>query len=343
MDASVIPQEKTAAVTRALREALDATAFDDIKQLNGGLFGAFVYRIVVEDRPYLLRVILRDEDPTRHFTCMRAAAEAGLAPRALYTSVEDKVCLTEFIEPQPFQLSDALVRMPAALRALHTLPPFPTAPFNTTCTFLLGRNPALEDFIQKVRAAAPLPKDEMDELFALYQRVTAAYPSHDPDRVSCHNDLFKSDNVVFDGSQVWLVDWEAAFLNDRYADLAVVANYVVSNDGEEEIFLSEYFGRPPDEYQRARFFLMQQLVHTFYAMVYLWLGSPGGPIGGDPAPDLQDMHRRIWTNEIHLGDNQTKTLYGRAHWRQLRKNMRQARFDGAARIVSGCAHSEVNT
>ena len=66
------------------------------------------------------------------------------------------------------------------------------------------------------------------------------------------------------------MDWEAAFLNDRYADLAVVANLVVTNDKEEMVYLQEYFDGPPDQYQLARFFLMRQIAHMFYAMAFLF-------------------------------------------------------------------------
>ena len=48
-----------------------------------------------------------------------------------------------------------------------------------------------------------------------------------------------------DGDRIWLVDWEAAFLNDRYADLAVVANLFVHSEEDEQVFLQEYLGRPP--------------------------------------------------------------------------------------------------
>jgi thiamine kinase-like enzyme len=59
------------------------------------------------------------------------------------------------------------------------------------------------------------------------------------------------------------VDWEAAFLNDRYSDLAVMANFVVTNDAEEELYLQTYFGEEAGEYRLARFYLMRQVVHMF--------------------------------------------------------------------------------
>ena len=227
--------------------------------------------------------------------------------------------------------------MPATLRTLHALPPFPGVPnhLNTSCMFLINKGPAVDGFIQKFQAANILPKAESEELFARYEQLAAVYPRHDPDMVSSHNDLFKPDNILFDGHRVWLVDWEAAFLNDRYADLAVVANLVVTNDAEERIYLQEYFGQPPDAYQLARFFLMQQVTHIFYAMAFLWLGSPGEPVNlSEKRPEFRDFHRRIWAGEVNLEDNQTKIVYGRVHRERLLQNMRQARFNEAMRIVS---------
>lgn len=150
-----------------------------------------------------------------------------------------------------------------------------------------------------------------------------------------HNDLFKPDNLLFDGKRVWLVDWEAAFLNDRYADLAVVANLIVANEIEENVYLQEYFGAPPDPYQRARFFLMQQLSHIFYAMVFLLQASPHNPLSRDEdASSLHDFRRRFWAGEIHLTDTDTRRFYGTLHWKRFVQDTRQPRFDESLRIVS---------
>ncbi|MCB1021721.1 MAG: hypothetical protein KDC27_17445, partial [Acidobacteria bacterium] len=78
-----IPDEKSAAVARALHECFDVSEWDDLEPLTRGESSALVYRAVVAGRPYLLRIIMREEDPTRHFRCMEAAAEAGIAPRVL--------------------------------------------------------------------------------------------------------------------------------------------------------------------------------------------------------------------------------------------------------------------
>ena len=324
----MIPQEKSAAVFRGLREAFGATAIEDIRRVTKGLSSDLVFRIVVEGSPFLLRIMTRiDErnDPARVFTAMKAAAEAGLAPRVWHTNMEDGISITDFVEPAPFSTTEALVRIPGALRRLHALPPFPKA-----LNYVTMHN----GFIWRFRAANLLPKDETEEVFRRYAQVSAVYPRVDSDMVSCHNDL-KPENVLFDGHRVWLVDWQAALVNDRYFDLAIVANFVVNNDSEEMTYLQEYFGQPPDEYQLARLFLMRQAMHLFYAAVFLLLGSSGKPVDqSEKAPEFRYFHQRIWAGEVNLADNDMKTVYGRVHWEQLLQNLRRARFEEALRIVS---------
>jgi len=336
MEDLVIPQEKIGAVNRGLNQAFGVAAFEHIRDLTERPGSNRAFRIVVRGSRYLLRINTRAGDMTRHFRCMQVAAEAGLAPRVRYASAEDRISITDFVEAVPFPATDAVRRVPAVLRTLHALPPFPVAPFNTTCTFLLNKGPALDGFLLKFRAANILPERDLEELLAQHAKLAAAYSSLDPDLAPSHNDLFKPDNILFDGSRLWLVDWEAAFQNDRYADLAVTANMLVANEAEEHIYLQEYFGAPPDSYQAARFHLMTQLAHMFYAMAFLSLGCEGRPVDwSEPVPTYNGFQRRFWAREVDLADHRSKIVYGRVHWEQVRWNLRQPRYEEALRIVAG--------
>ena len=324
----MIPPEKSAAVFRGLREAFGATSIEDIRTMTKGLGSDLVFRIVVHGSPYLLRIMTRiDErmDPGRIFACMRAAAEAGLAPGVRYSNAEDGISITDFVEAVPFPATQALVQLPGTMRKLHALPAFPKV-FNYAT--------AHNGFIWRLRKAGLLPKGEIEEIFTRYDQLCAAYPRLDSDMVSCHSGL-RPENILFDGQRVWLVGWQAAFLNDRYFDLAVAANFVVTDDADEWTYLEQYFGQLPNEYQRARFFLMRQVVHMLSAAVFLLLGSAGKPISQSENLSLfRDVHRRIWAGEVNLADNDLKIVYGMVHWEQLLHNMRQTRFDEALGIIS---------
>jgi aminoglycoside phosphotransferase (APT) family kinase protein len=327
----LIPEAKKDAVARALREAFGVTAFEEIQLLTAGLSPAHVFRIVVRGCPYLLRVLTDTGaalgpgrgDQTNHFACMKLGAEAGIAPRVWYTSIEDRVSITDFVEARPFPLSEALAHLPVTLRALHALPPF-SKPRNAI---------SVEAFIRRFQDAKILPESETAELFERYAPVMSVYP-RDSDMVSCHNDL-KPENILFDGDRVWLVDWEAAFLNDRYFDLAVVANFVVRNDADEEAYLRAYFGEAAGEYRLARFYLMRQTMHMLGAMVFMLFGSAGKPIEPNgKTPAFRDFHNGIWAGDISLDTNDAKLQYARVHLNQALENMRTVRFQDALRIVS---------
>ena len=331
----MLPEENTAAAARALNEAFGVPAFDDICDLTERPGSNRAFRIVVRGVRYLLRINTRKGDMTRHFTCMQAAADAGLAPRVWYTNAEDRLSITDYVDAVPFPAADALRRIPAALRALHALPPFPASPYNTTCTFLLHKGPALDGLFSQFRGANIMPEQDLDELLTQHTRLSAAYSSLAPDPAPSHNDLFKPDNMLFDGNRLWLVDWEAAFQNDRYADLAVVANMLAGNEGDEQIFLQEYFGVPPTSYQIARLRLMRQLAHMFYTLAFLSLGAAGKQVDwSEPIPEYSEFQRRFWASEVDVVDNHSKIVGGRVHWERFRHNLRHPGLEEALRILA---------
>jgi thiamine kinase-like enzyme len=324
----MIPEEKKTGLARALRQSFGVSEFENIQQLTAGLSSALVFRITVRNTPYLLRVITRADamsDPTRQFSRMKSAAAAGLAPRVWYTSIEDRMSITDFVDAQPFPLADAFRQMPITLRAVHKLPAF---------TDRLKYVEHLLEFIKMFQAAKILPESETEELFERFGPLPAIYSRLDPELVPCHNDL-KPENILFDGARVWLVDWEAAFLNDRYVDLSILANFLVADDAEEETFLRAYFGEAAGEYRIARFHLVRQIVNVFYVVVFLLFGSERKPISPhDEVPAFRDFHDRLWSGQISLASNEMKLQYGRVHMKQVLQNMREPRFEDAIRIVS---------
>jgi aminoglycoside phosphotransferase (APT) family kinase protein len=331
---SAIPETHSAAVLQALAETFGVTAVDELTDLTERAGSNRAFRILVAGRAYMLRINTRRGDVARQFTCMRMAAEAGLTPRVWYTSDEDRVSITDFVNALPLSAAEAIRHLPVALRILHALPQFPPASFNTTCTFLLHQGPMLDGFLKKFQTESPLPKREIEQVLTQYLRIVDAYAPPASDIVPSHNDLFKPDNILFDGSRPWLIDSEASFPNDRFADLAAVANMLATDEQDERAFLQTYFAAPPTPYQQARLHLMRQLAHMFYAMAFLAGSSPEKLAAlNEPEIPYSEFQARFWSRELVLSDDRPKATFSRVHWQELLHNLRQPRYEEALPTV----------
>jgi len=324
----MIPETKQPIVKRALNEAFGVNEFEELQPLTGGLSSALAFKIIVKKNPYLLKLMRTEviSDSKNEFACIQAGAEAGIAPRIWYASVEDRIMITDFVEAKPFP-EDMLPLIVPTLRTLHSLPPFPKPLMGTYID-------AANGFVSRFQAAKLLPESETDELFRLYADVQTVYPRDDFNLVASHNDL-KPQNMRFDGNRIWLVDWESAFLNDRYVDLAIVANFFIKDEAHEEAYLNAYFGEPAGEYRRARFYLMRQTLSMFYAALLLMEASRAG-LSIDTnisTPDFREYHQHLISDKIDMMTAEAKLQYGMIHLREALRNMRTSRFKEAVVCV----------
>jgi thiamine kinase-like enzyme len=326
----MLSEDKQVAIKNALQSAFGLSTYEDIRELTSGLSNALVLRIVVQGKPFLLKIARTDilSDPTLYYySCMKSAAEAGIAPKVWYTSVEDGISITDFVELKPFPLAEAKNKMADVLSRLHSI-----SPFSKTIHSLDTMN----RFAQKFRETKILPDYITEELFRSVEQISRIYPRSKQDLVASHNDL-KPENILYDGNKAWLSDWEAAFTNDRYSDLSIVANFVVTDEPNEEEFLFKYFGRNVTEYELARFFLMRQIIHMSYFAVFMVVVAATRKqidINVIAKHDLRDFHNRMWTGEINLAFDEPRLEYALVHLEQLRQNLRTKRFEAALSIVS---------
>ena len=327
----MLPEAQQPAVTRALRAAFGVNDYADIRLLSGGLSTALAFKIVVRGNPYLLKILRKEiiSDPAQEFACMQTAAEAGIAPRIWYGNIEDRLLITDFVEAKPFP-EDFDLRIAPIIRTLHSLPNFQSPKMGNYFNVMDG-------LVRRFQAANLLPESATGELFRRYAELVKVYPRNDSELVASHNDL-KPQNMRFDGNRIWLVDWESAFLNDEYVDLAIAANFFVKDEAREEGYLAAYFGEPAgerSEYRRARFYLMRQALSMFYvALLFLEAARAGLSIDADmTVPGFRDYHQDLIADKVDMMAAEAKAQYGMVHLREALRNMRTPRFEEAVSRV----------
>ena len=329
-----IPASRQEAVRAALQAAFATTAVDALEKMSLGMSTALVYRIVVESRPYLLRIVTQVNalnNPARHFACLKIAAEAGLAPAVHHADPDQALVITDYIAARPLALfdkprADLFADLAAAVRCLQAAATFP--PF---MNYLDG----IDMLIADVRASELLP-EAASEVFERFAAIPGAYPRDPADLVSSHNDLNPT-NILWDGERLWIVDWEAAFLNDRYVDPAQVCNYFAATPQEETAFLTTWLGSAPGEHQRARLFLMRQVCQMFFATILLEMAATarhGWRLPPDTfasAPPLADLRRHL-LDLLRSPEGQAQV--GVAALNDVLTNLRTPQFPEALRMTT---------
>jgi len=263
-----IPADKQEAVARALVAAFGTSDLDGPPVvLSGGLSGAALYRIRVGGIGYVLRLETAaspfgPQARGRTYVCMRAAAEAMIAPRVWHTDPDAGVTIIDLVPQVPlveYPGEGMLIELAQTLRALHALPPFPEQ-----VDFLEG----VEGLIATFRGQALLDPAATEPVFAHFAALRAGYRPRPQDLVASHNDLNPA-NILYDGRRLWLIDWEVAFRADRFLDLAATANWFLDDAAGEARLLTAYLGAEPKEEQRARLRLMRLANHVYYGVIFL--------------------------------------------------------------------------
>ena len=292
-----------AQVREALACALDAPTVSAAQPVRGGASGAATYRVDASGRPLLVRVeeptrnALRD--PARSFVCMRIAAEAGVAPALHHADCATGIAIMDFVPVVPLsQHPDGAAGvargMGELLERLHAAPLFPPL------ADYLEMTSRLLDWIDQSGLIAHGLLDPHRDTFAT---ILGAYPRQHAPKVSSHNDAHAR-NLLYDGTRLWLVDWELSFRNDPIVDVAVAADSLASTPELEATLLQARFGKV-DRGDRARLAVMRPCTQLFYAVILLggFAASPGAEPDCDlSAPTPAQLEAEVAAGRLALGE-----------------------------------------
>ena len=315
----VVAEPRRQAAQDAVAAAFGRASVAAITPLSGGN-SATIFRVDVAGRAYALRLEAERSpirDPDRTYPCLAAASAAGIAPAVRHLDAANGVAIMDFHAPVPMgaypggvaALSAELGRMVGRLQAL---PAFPS----------LGRFPdllrAMFDYVRGSTLFAPGLLDGHAEAF---ETLAAVYSWAAEPRVASHNDI-NANNLIFDGERLWLVDWETAFRNDPYADLAGIVGETLSRitgatatPELEAAMLAGWLGRAANARERDRLGVMKPVVR-FYQAGLLLTQFPSQMPPGAPFPDLAAMSRSqfrkaLVSGRLRLGTQAVSLAYAK--------------------------------
>jgi len=233
-----------------VREALDAVPrfagargltaepLRDVQSLNNNSW--IVYQRGSAEK-YVVRIanpttgphlgIRRDEEGA----AARAAAAAGVAPEVVHYDPSNGLMVTRWIESarawdqDDFGDSSKVARLVEVLRRMHAVTDLPDEPGS-----VFRRIRHLAASAHRLGIEAPGKLD--DALLRLADiEAERAYPAPGLN----HNDLW-GNNILDDGTRIWLVDWEFAGSGDGFYDLATTSMAGGYGPAQDAWLLGEY-------------------------------------------------------------------------------------------------------
>ena len=268
---ATFPDAIRALANEAIRHAFPDGVLQSVDRVNGGMSGALVYRLRVDDRALVLRIPQPGSSPRdvqRQLLCMQVAAGRDVAPPVCYANADTGISLSVFVAPPESQLPRNAAQLGQLLRALHGGPPFPV--HRTAFEAIDGA------VIHLAQLGIVLPS-LLREVLAAYEQIKQVITPH-LTLAPCHNDL-NPGNVLQDNTRQWLVDWDSACMNDPMFDVASTIHWFRLDDSRERDLLHAYFGRTPTAHELAKLELMKQVAWCYYMPVFQLISLADGGVG----------------------------------------------------------------
>ncbi len=280
----------------ALDAAFSAGGVRAVAPVRGGASGAHVYRVATDDGNFLLRIegARRPGRNPHQYTCLSAAAAAGIAPPVRHLDADAGVVIMPFLETVPlteFRGGPAAVASAAAdlLVDLHQLAPFPTVGDHLVDVGMV---------LTALRVSGRVRSDQLSAHHEMLQEIRAVYPWDPSTFVSTHNDPNPA-NLLYDGNRLWLIDWETAKRNDPFIDIATVCNTLAPTEELQDLVLRRVLSSPPDDLVRARLLLAKQLVRLLTGAALLLLaGNPPEPVDLNAAMTMDEVNAAVGRGDL---------------------------------------------
>ena len=203
-------------------------------------------------------------DRDAEFRNASIAAAHGVGPRVVGYAAGKGVSVVEWIDGRTFEAADlddsaTLTRLAEACRRLHSAPAF-VHDFDMFA--IQGR------YLRLVREHGYRMPADYESYLPVVAKIQAAMAAYPLPTVPCHNDLLAA-NIMDDGAQLWLIDYEYAGNNDPCFELGNIASEANLSHERLDELVALYFGHESRCLSaRARLFaLMSNYGWTLWAAI----------------------------------------------------------------------------
>ncbi len=296
VDLSAIPDSQRTTVSEVLRDEF-GSGVDRIDAGPRGASGASTYRVDAADGAWLLR-IEGDRTPMRNphqYRNLQVAADAAISPPVRRADDESGVVVMRWIDARP--LTDhpggpagLAQSVGEVIRDVQCLDPFPP-----TFDWVEGISAVLGHLVGSGRYAP----GALDAHVEVWQRIRAGWRRDPAGFVPAHNDPNAS-NLLYDGTRLWLVDWETSGPNDPLVDLAVVANQLAPTPELADVLLGAWRGGSPDDRLRARLAVAQVSAKLWAASMLAAITASEADAGGLEAPTMEEFGAAVASGSMSM-------------------------------------------
>lgn len=292
-------------------------AVKEITPITTGLSGSSVYAVTTATGEYVLRRHGGDRSVWDNaLAVQQLAAAQGIAPRVVHFDDDAQVTVSAKVLGVSFGVAAAQTAAQAALfgslvAILAKLHALPTTGRPVRDAVGLTRAAWME---QVQRPGFPPWAVPLGERL----RAIAGLMAVDPRLVLSHGDLNPA-NILWDGTQVWLVDWEGSGASHPYLDLATIANFLNLPDNAALGLLAAQERTPLNMTQTQVFAACRDLVRLAYGAVFLRLVPDLTAVqlaSRDETPSLVQCYGMMAKGTLIMSEPQGQALFGAALLKQ---------------------------
>lgn len=266
-----------------------------IEKISGGLTNDN-FKVTLAGKAYFFRVSnnensLLNNSLEREWQITKLISEADIGPQVIHYSPQNCILVTDFIETK----KSVDLRHPATmhhfcrlLSSLHELKvTFPTEyePIDVL----------KEDVHRAVFAGISFPTELQEQLLP---KIESFY-THSK-KVPAHLDLHAG-NILDQGEQLYLIDWEYAAMSDPFFDLATLASAEFFSDHEMQMLLESYLEKIPTDEEINYFYKMRILADARWA-VWCYIQAEISTLD-EPFEVMGKSFLEISLKRINLKDN----------------------------------------